>query len=200
MNARKLGYRRALRSRGGRAETSPRRAWPESSLGASESPPGASELWGRSCRTPLDPVTAFAFFSHKFLRWILPFLLIAMLASSGLMWSRPIYRIAFLGQLAFYLWATLGFLFRQRMQGVRLRSPRLLLARDSPGVPGGFRALPQRQQRDRVAARELMIREPMKILTVVGTRSALAQDRPADRRDRPSTRTSVDPRPYRTAL
>ena len=70
-------------------------------------------------RTPLDPVTAFAFFSHKFLRWILPFLLIAMLVSSGLLWSRPLYRIAFMGQLAFYFWAAMGLLFRQRMQGVR---------------------------------------------------------------------------------
>ena len=70
-------------------------------------------------RTPLDPVTAFAFFSHKLLRWILPFLLIAMLVSSGLLWSQPLYRIALLGQLAFYLWAALGFLFRRRMQSVR---------------------------------------------------------------------------------
>lgn len=74
---------------------------------------------GHVARTPLDPVTAFAFVSHKFLRWILPFLLIAMLVSSGLLWSQPLYRIAFLGQLAFYLWATVGLLFRQRMQGVR---------------------------------------------------------------------------------
>jgi cellulose synthase/poly-beta-1,6-N-acetylglucosamine synthase-like glycosyltransferase len=80
---------------------------------------GSFRALGQIVRSQLDPVTAFAFFSHKFLRWILPFLLIAMLASSGLMWSRPIYRIALLGQLAFYLWATLGFLFRERMQGVR---------------------------------------------------------------------------------
>jgi len=80
---------------------------------------GSFRALGQIVRTQLDPVTAFAFFSHKFLRWVLPFLLIAMLASSGLMWSRPIYRVAFLGQVAFYLWATLGFLFRQRMQGVR---------------------------------------------------------------------------------
>jgi cellulose synthase/poly-beta-1,6-N-acetylglucosamine synthase-like glycosyltransferase len=80
---------------------------------------GSFRALGQVVRTPLDPVTAFAFFSHKFLRWILPFLLIAMLVSSGLLWSRPLYRTAFLGQLAFYLWAAMGFLFRQRMQGVR---------------------------------------------------------------------------------
>jgi cellulose synthase/poly-beta-1,6-N-acetylglucosamine synthase-like glycosyltransferase len=80
---------------------------------------GSFRALGQIMRTPLDPATAFAFFSHKFLRWILPFLLIAMLASSGLLWTEPLYRIAFLGQIAFYLWAALGFLFRQRMQGVR---------------------------------------------------------------------------------
>jgi len=80
---------------------------------------GSFRALGQVLRTPLDPVTAFAFFSHKILRWILPFLLIAMLVSSGLLWSQPLYRIALLGQLAFYLWAALGFLFRQRMQSVR---------------------------------------------------------------------------------
>jgi cellulose synthase/poly-beta-1,6-N-acetylglucosamine synthase-like glycosyltransferase len=80
---------------------------------------GSFRALGQVLRTPLDPVTAFAFFSHKFLRWILPFLLIAMLVSSGLLWSQPLYRIALLGQLAFYVWAALGFLFRQRLQRVR---------------------------------------------------------------------------------
>jgi cellulose synthase/poly-beta-1,6-N-acetylglucosamine synthase-like glycosyltransferase len=80
---------------------------------------GSFRALGQVIRTPLDPVTAFAFFSHKLLRWILPFLLIAMLVSSGLLWSQPLYRVALLGQLAFYLWAALGFLFRRRMQGVR---------------------------------------------------------------------------------
>jgi cellulose synthase/poly-beta-1,6-N-acetylglucosamine synthase-like glycosyltransferase len=80
---------------------------------------GSFRALGQVLRTPLDPVTAFAFFSHKFLRWILPFLLIAMLVSSGFLSSRPLYRIALLGQLAFYFWAALGCLFRQRMQRVR---------------------------------------------------------------------------------
>src|SRR5262249_53921132 len=62
--------------------------------------------------------------------------------------------------------------------GCPLRSPRLLPARDSSGVPGGFRALPQWHQGDRVAARELRFREPMKILTVVGTRSDLLKIAP----------------------
>ena len=80
---------------------------------------GSFRALGQMVRTPLDPMTAFAFFSHKVLRWILPFPLMAMLVSSGLMWGRPLYRIALLAQLAFYLWAAMGCLFRQRMQHVR---------------------------------------------------------------------------------
>jgi cellulose synthase/poly-beta-1,6-N-acetylglucosamine synthase-like glycosyltransferase len=80
---------------------------------------GSFRALGQLIRTPLDPVTAFAFFSHKVLRWILPFLLIAMMVSSGLMWNRPLYRVIFLGQLGFYLWAAMGFVFRQRLQRVR---------------------------------------------------------------------------------
>src|SRR5215831_4197427 len=80
---------------------------------------GSFRALGEIVRTPLGPVTAFAFFSHKLLRWILPFLLVAMLASSGLMWNRPLYRFIFLAQLGFYLWAAMGFLFRQRLQRVR---------------------------------------------------------------------------------
>src|SRR5207247_2396711 len=66
---------------------------------------GSFQALAHVIRTPLDPITTFAFISHKVLRWILPFLLIAMLVSSGLLWSEPLYRIAFLGQLAFYFWA-----------------------------------------------------------------------------------------------
>jgi cellulose synthase/poly-beta-1,6-N-acetylglucosamine synthase-like glycosyltransferase len=80
---------------------------------------GSFRALGQVVRTPLGPVTAFAFFSHKFLRWILPLPLIALLVSSGLLWDRPLYRAIFLGQLGFYLWATLGFLFRQRLQRLR---------------------------------------------------------------------------------
>lgn len=70
-------------------------------------------------RLRLDPKAWFAFFSHKLLRWFLPFLLIGLLVSNAALWSNPFYRIAFVGQLAFYLWAGLGFAFRRQMQRVR---------------------------------------------------------------------------------
>jgi cellulose synthase/poly-beta-1,6-N-acetylglucosamine synthase-like glycosyltransferase len=69
--------------------------------------------------TLVDPVTAFAFFSHKVLRWILPFLLIGLLASSGALWAHEPYRTIFLAQVLFYVWGALGFLLRHRVQRTR---------------------------------------------------------------------------------
>lgn len=68
---------------------------------------------------PLSPLTAFAFFSHKLLRWVLPFLLIGMLVSSVALLDSPLYRALFAAQVLFYAWGAVGFLFRQRIQGVR---------------------------------------------------------------------------------
>ena len=70
-------------------------------------------------RTPMSPLTAFAFFSHKLLRWVLPFLLLGLLASSVVLWEQPLYRGVLIAQLLFYLWAALGFLGRRRMHGIR---------------------------------------------------------------------------------
>jgi cellulose synthase/poly-beta-1,6-N-acetylglucosamine synthase-like glycosyltransferase len=70
-------------------------------------------------RTPMSPLTAFAFFSHKLLRWVLPFLLLGLLASSVALWGDPFYRAVLIAQLLFYLWAALGFLGRRRMQEIR---------------------------------------------------------------------------------
>jgi cellulose synthase/poly-beta-1,6-N-acetylglucosamine synthase-like glycosyltransferase len=70
-------------------------------------------------RTPMSPLTAFAFFSHKLLRWVLPFLLLGLLASSAVLWGEPLYRAVLIAQLLFYMWAALGFLGRRHMQGIR---------------------------------------------------------------------------------
>lgn len=80
---------------------------------------GSFRALGQLIRTPMDPLTAFAFFSHKVLRWVLPFLLIGLLAASTALWQRPLYRVVLMAQLLFYGWAAVGFLCRQRMQQVR---------------------------------------------------------------------------------
>jgi cellulose synthase/poly-beta-1,6-N-acetylglucosamine synthase-like glycosyltransferase len=61
----------------------------------------------------------FAFVSHKLLRWILPLLLCILLISNAALVRNPTYAVFGLLQLFFYLWASLGYLFRKRLQGVR---------------------------------------------------------------------------------
>ena len=68
---------------------------------------------------PLFSFTALAFFSHKLLRWILPFLLIGLLVSNALLWSSPFYRLVLAAQALFYVWAAAGFAFRNSIQRFR---------------------------------------------------------------------------------
>ncbi len=80
---------------------------------------GSFRALGGLLRGPLDPLTAFAFVSHKLLRWILPFLLIGMLLTSAALLDSPLYQALFVLQVLFYGWALVGYLLRQRIQGVR---------------------------------------------------------------------------------
>jgi biofilm PGA synthesis N-glycosyltransferase PgaC len=80
---------------------------------------GSFRALGGLLRGPLDPVTAFAFVSHKLLRWTLPFLLIGMLVTSAALLDSPFYRALFVLQALFYGWGLVGYLFRQRIQGIR---------------------------------------------------------------------------------
>jgi cellulose synthase/poly-beta-1,6-N-acetylglucosamine synthase-like glycosyltransferase len=52
--------------------------------------------------------TAFAFLSHKILRWASPFFLVGMLLSNLLLAGDPLYRTLLLGQFAFYALAIAG--------------------------------------------------------------------------------------------
>jgi len=70
-------------------------------------------------RVPLHGFTAFAFVSHKLLRWIVPLLLILLFAGNLFLLGKPIYRIPLLLQVAVYVWAAIGFLFRERLRQVR---------------------------------------------------------------------------------
>lgn len=67
----------------------------------------------------LPGFTAIAFVSHKLLRWVLPFLLIVLFVSNVFLLRHPLYRVFFAGQLIFYLWGVIGFIFRERMKKVR---------------------------------------------------------------------------------
>ena len=71
-------------------------------------------------RIPMGATTAFSFFSHKFLRWVLPFLLIGLFGSNLALLDRPIYQLTLAAQLGVYLWAALGLLFRERARRIPL--------------------------------------------------------------------------------
>jgi cellulose synthase/poly-beta-1,6-N-acetylglucosamine synthase-like glycosyltransferase len=75
---------------------------------------GSFHALGELSRVPLTPVACLSFFSHKFLRWVLPFLLIGLFASNLLLLDGAIYRVALAVQGSFYLLAGVGFLFRER--------------------------------------------------------------------------------------
>jgi cellulose synthase/poly-beta-1,6-N-acetylglucosamine synthase-like glycosyltransferase len=67
----------------------------------------------------MDGFTLMAFISHKLLRWVLPFVLIALLASNAALIHRSrLFFVLLCGQLLFYAWACLGFVFRQRLKQV----------------------------------------------------------------------------------
>ena len=53
---------------------------------------------------------SFQLWSHKALRWLVPFLLLVLFASSLLLWNMPGYRQFLMAQAAFYAFATLSWL------------------------------------------------------------------------------------------
>jgi cellulose synthase/poly-beta-1,6-N-acetylglucosamine synthase-like glycosyltransferase len=84
----------------------------------------------------------FAFVSHKLLRWILPLILCILLISNAALVRNPVYAMFGLLQLFFYLWASLGYLFRKRLEGVRFALVAYyLLAMNLAFLVGLFRCL-----------------------------------------------------------
>jgi cellulose synthase/poly-beta-1,6-N-acetylglucosamine synthase-like glycosyltransferase len=66
-----------------------------------------------------SPAVLWAFLSHKLLRWLAPLLLVALATASVALRAQPIYRFALALQVAFYLWALAGLVFRERLRRVR---------------------------------------------------------------------------------
>jgi cellulose synthase/poly-beta-1,6-N-acetylglucosamine synthase-like glycosyltransferase len=80
---------------------------------------GSFRALGDLMRTPLKGFALLAFISHKLLRWIVPFLLVGVLAASGLLSRFPFYRTIFAIQVLLYLWAAVGYLFERQASKVR---------------------------------------------------------------------------------
>jgi cellulose synthase/poly-beta-1,6-N-acetylglucosamine synthase-like glycosyltransferase len=73
---------------------------------------GSFRALGQLARVRQNGVTLWAFLSHKFLRWVVPFLLIAILLSNAVLLGQPAYRLFFALQTLFYLWAVVGYKLR----------------------------------------------------------------------------------------
>jgi cellulose synthase/poly-beta-1,6-N-acetylglucosamine synthase-like glycosyltransferase len=70
-------------------------------------------------RIPKPGFTAFAFISHKLLRWILPVLFILMFVSNLFLLRQRFYAAMLLAQVGVLLWAAAGFVFREALSRVR---------------------------------------------------------------------------------
>jgi cellulose synthase/poly-beta-1,6-N-acetylglucosamine synthase-like glycosyltransferase len=58
---------------------------------------------------PLRGLVAFAYVSHKVMRWLAPMFLLAALGANALLLERPVYAAAFGAQLLFYAAAAIGY-------------------------------------------------------------------------------------------
>jgi len=58
--------------------------------------------------SPVNGWVALTFFCHKILRWLCPFLLVAMLITTGLLISEPLFASLFAAQVAFYALSFIG--------------------------------------------------------------------------------------------
>lgn len=97
-------------------------------------------------RIKLDATTAFCFFSHKLLRWLLPVFLIALLISNALLTEKAFYAAFAIMQAAFYLWAILGGAYYERFKRVRYALlGHFVLAMNTAFLVGFFRYLKNRQ-------------------------------------------------------
>lgn len=100
-------------------------------------------------RVPLRGVTGFCFFSHKLLRWIVPFVLIAILISNAMLLHRPFYRACAGLQIALYAWALLGLAFHKHVKQLRYALVGyFLLAMNAAFLVGFFRYLQNREAID----------------------------------------------------
>lgn len=103
-------------------------------------------LW--ECRQLLLPWKgwiAFAFWSHKVLRWFAPFLLVVVLVTNAFL---PAYRGLFYAQLAFYLAAALGRWFSQQkhLLAAALRVPYYFVGSNVALLVGFYKCVTGRQQ------------------------------------------------------
>ncbi len=118
----------------------------------------------RHCGALLAPWrgwVALSFWSHKVLRWLTPYLLVAAFAANALLLAHPLWRVVFAGQLGFYALAASGWLLpKARIPAGPLRTVTYFVVVNAAlgagmarGVLGLQRAAWQRTARNPAATR-----------------------------------------------
>jgi len=96
-------------------------------------------------RVRMGGFTGFCFFSHKLLRWVLPFFLMALMISNCFLVGRSFYLCVAVLQGAVYLWALLGLACYGRLKRVRYALvAHFLVAMNAAFLVGFFRYLKNR--------------------------------------------------------
>lgn len=108
---------------------------------------GSFRALGQLARCRLRGFSLLAFISHKLLRWMVPFLLVALFITNVLALGTLLYGVTFALQVLFYLWAGAGFLFRERLKSVRFALlAYFLLSMNVAFLVGFFRFLSGRRE------------------------------------------------------
>jgi hypothetical protein len=81
---------------------------------------GSFRAFRELSRTRLDSLTCLAFFSHKVLRWFLPFFLVGLILSNLFLLGREPYTLALACQASFYSAALIGLTFHGKNPVVKI--------------------------------------------------------------------------------
>jgi len=92
---------------------------------------------------PLKGKISWQFFSHKFLRVVVSFLLILLFVSNILILGSTFYQVIFILQAAFYLMALLGFLFKRKIRIFDV--PYMFCVMNSASLVGLYKLLSRKQ-------------------------------------------------------
>ena len=117
-------------------------------------------LKGEGLPRPSQWLAWWMYLSHKLLRWLVPVFLIAMLVSNALLLDDPLWRVAFAGQVLFYLAAAAGFVLRDRRGAGLLRIPFYFCLQNLGALMGLFRGPLKLQKAAWVSPDRTVLRRP----------------------------------------
>lgn len=98
----------------------------------------------RELFNPFRGKISWQFFSHKFLRLMVPFLLIVLLVSSGLLAMTNFYRVFFLAQIGFYLLAIFSAISKIKNKFIDV--PHMFCVMNIAAVVGLYKFLTKKQE------------------------------------------------------